>query len=86
MSRLSSNAAAPACHRYALVMEYHPRGTLLHALGSSGRQAVLSWQQRLQLATQVALGLAHLHQQGIAHGGLKSSNVLISTDGKVCKP
>ncbi len=71
-----------AMYRCALVMECHPRGTLLHAL-SSGQQGLLSWPQRLQLARQVALGLAHLHQQGIAHGDLKSANVLISADGKV---
>jgi serine/threonine protein kinase len=62
-------------------MEYYSGGTLMQALGSDSR--VLGWRQRITLALQVASGLQYLHEQGIAHGDIKSSNVLIAADGKV---
>ncbi|KAJ7579671.1 hypothetical protein C8J56DRAFT_963325 [Mycena floridula] len=35
-------------------------------------------------AFQVALGMQYLHKQGIVHGSLKPSNILVKDDGQVC--
>ncbi|GAB1519814.1 hypothetical protein RhiTH_002884 [Rhizoctonia solani] len=36
---------------------------------------------RYGLCIQVATGLSYLHSKGMAHGGLKAANILVSTDG-----
>lgn len=42
------------------------------------RHPPLTWDQRLQVALGIASGLSYLHnKQGVAHGNLKASNVLL---------
>ena len=49
------------------------------------QEARSSLQQRLDLALQVCDGLIYAHQQGVAHLGLKPSNILVATaDGAAC--
>jgi TPR repeat protein/serine/threonine protein kinase len=58
---------------HALVMEYMPLGSLDKVL----RQQKLSYQQKLRIALDIALGLKYLHEKGITHRDLKSLNVLL---------
>ena len=46
------------------------------------RNPPLTWLQRLEIATGVAKGLAHLHGRKIVHGDIKSGNVLLDTNYK----
>ncbi|KAK4760348.1 hypothetical protein SAY87_005241 [Trapa incisa] len=57
--------------------------TLLH--GSRGTDRVpLDWNSRLRIAIGAARGLAHLHCSAeVAHGNIKSSNILIDSDQSV---
>jgi serine/threonine protein kinase len=59
----------------ALVMELYP--SLLQLLHDDC--TVLTWRNKLQLALDVAKGMAHLHtrQRPIVHGDLKPGNILV---------
>jgi tetratricopeptide (TPR) repeat protein len=59
---------------YCIVMEYMPKGSLRDVLSSSQS---LPWEQREQLALDIACGLAFLHGKNILHRDLKSLNVLL---------
>jgi serine/threonine protein kinase len=61
----------------ALVMELYTRGSLLQLLHDDC--TVLTWRSKLQLALDVAKGMAHLHtrQRPIVHGDLKPGNILV---------
>lgn len=61
--------------QFCLVMEYLPGGSLFQLLHSN---TVLSWEMRLRMATDIALGLVFLHQENIVHGNVKSSNVMLN--------
>lgn len=62
-----------------LVYEYMENGSLKDHLHLSGRKA-LSWQTRLQIATDVANALEYLHffcNPPLCHRDIKSSNILL---------
>ncbi len=65
---------------YALVMEI-PQGDTLRALIDRG--AYSNESDALNVAWQVAHGLAFLHQFGIVHRDLKPENIIVSQDGTV---
>ncbi|KAK4760707.1 hypothetical protein SAY87_005600 [Trapa incisa] len=57
---------------------------LLHGSRGSGRTP-LDWDNRLKIAIGVGRGLAHLHHSGkVAHGNIKSSNILLRPDHAAC--
>jgi serine/threonine protein kinase len=60
-----------------LALEYVPQGSLAARLG--GRPYPL--RQALALVEQLAEVVAYLHRQGVIHGNLKPSNVLLAADG-----
>ncbi|KAI4380426.1 hypothetical protein MLD38_006619 [Melastoma candidum] len=70
-----------------LVSDYVPAGSLsvlLHGSRGSGRTP-LDWDSRLKIAICTGKGLVHLHTSGkIAHGNIKSSNVLLRADHVAC--
>lgn len=43
--------------------------------------AALSWVQRIEIAVGAAKGLHHIHENGLIHHSIKSSNVLLFEDG-----
>jgi serine/threonine protein kinase len=67
-----------------VAMEYVPQGSLAAKLAgqsptsSHGRGRV---EAALRLAEQVAEIVSYLHRQGVVHGNLKPSNVLLAADG-----
>ncbi|CAO2204791.1 unnamed protein product [Urochloa humidicola] len=74
-----------------LVYEYMPNGSLfslLHGNRGPGRTP-LEWAARLRIASGAARGLAYIHQSGrrgsgtpkLAHGNIKSTNILIDRYG-----
>ncbi len=60
-----------------LVMEHVPHGSLAARL--TGKPVAI--QQALQLVAQLAAIVSYLHRQGVVHGNLKPSNVLLAADG-----
>ncbi|ERN09539.1 inactive leucine-rich repeat receptor-like serine/threonine-protein kinase At1g60630 [Amborella trichopoda] len=70
-----------------LVYDYFPNGSLfslIHGTRSSGGKP-LHWTSCLKIAEDVATALAYLHHTaGLAHGNLKSSNVLLGPDFESC--
>nr|GME03961.1 probable inactive receptor kinase At2g26730 [Ipomoea batatas] len=67
-----------------LAYEYLPNGSLLNLL----HDAKIGWGSRLGIAATVAGGLAFMHEgllgDKIAHGNLKSSNILMNKDMEAC--
>jgi tetratricopeptide (TPR) repeat protein/predicted Ser/Thr protein kinase len=63
-----------------LVMEFvqgRDLGQILKEVGA------LPWQEALDIARQVALGLEHAHQHGIVHRDVKPENIMVMPDGTV---
>ncbi|KAL4378673.1 hypothetical protein GQ457_02G011670 [Hibiscus cannabinus] len=75
-------------HEKLLVYEYQLNGslfTLLHG-NRSGRR--FEWASRLSVAAKIAEGLAFMHHElhgdGIPHGNLKSSNIMLKSNMEPC--
>ncbi|KAF3855508.1 hypothetical protein F7725_016231 [Dissostichus mawsoni] len=66
----------------AIVTEYCPKGSLNDVL--LNEEIPLNWGFRFSFATDIARGVAYLHQHKICHGRLKSVNCVID-DRWVCK-
>ncbi|XP_077777759.1 atrial natriuretic peptide receptor 1-like [Podarcis muralis] len=66
----------------AIITEYCPKGSLTDVL--LNEDIPLNWGFRLSFATDIAQGMAYLHQHRIYHGRLKSTNCVID-DRWVCK-
>lgn len=71
-----------------LVYDYFPNGSLfslIHGSRVSGGGKPLHWTSCLKIAEDLATGLLYIHQTaGLAHGNLKSSNVLLGSDFESC--
>ncbi|KDP31130.1 hypothetical protein JCGZ_11506 [Jatropha curcas] len=71
-----------------LVYEYQPNGSLFKLLHGSQNGQVFDWGSRLSVAAIIAETLAILHQElredGIAHGNLKSTNILFNNNMEPC--
>ncbi|XP_048327680.2 LRR receptor-like serine/threonine-protein kinase IOS1 [Ziziphus jujuba] len=67
----------------ALIYEYMANGNLESYLSAGGRENVLSWQGRLQIALDAAKGLEYLHngcKPPIVHRDVKTPNILLAED------
>ncbi|POG80764.1 kinase-like domain-containing protein [Rhizophagus irregularis DAOM 181602=DAOM 197198] len=60
---------------YSLVMEYANHGTLRKYLKKD-----LTWDNRFEIAYQLACAVSCLHDEGIVHSDLHSNNVLVHQD------
>jgi serine/threonine-protein kinase len=63
-----------------VVMEYVPGNTLLQRMEAERRMA---WPRVVDIATQIAEGLAVLHRAGIVHGDLNLKNVMVTAQGGI---
>lgn len=62
-----------------LVTEWVEAATLAEVMGSGERMVV---GQMLGIVRSVLLGLAHVHEHGLAHGGVGPTRVLLDSDGR----
>ncbi|XP_052190002.1 probable inactive receptor kinase At2g26730 [Diospyros lotus] len=71
-----------------LVYEYQPNGSLSMLLKGSQTVKALDWSCRLGIAATIANTLAFMHHElledGIPHGNLKSSNILLNANMEPC--
>ncbi|XP_048433497.1 probable inactive receptor kinase At2g26730 [Pyrus x bretschneideri] len=71
-----------------LVYEYQENGSLFRLIHGSHRGQAFDWSSRLSVAARIAEALAFMHKElraeGIAHGNLKSSNVLLNNKMEPC--
>ncbi|CAN6222771.1 unnamed protein product [Urochloa humidicola] len=68
---------------HALVYEYMAGGNLWRALFQSGDETPLPWRRRLEIAVDVAEGLAYLHGfpgGAVVHRDVKPANILLSSE------
>ncbi|GJN14715.1 hypothetical protein PR202_gb01570 [Eleusine coracana subsp. coracana] len=65
-----------------LIYEFVRGGNLHQHLHECSEESSLSWVERFDIITGVARALVHLHRHGIIHFNLKSSNVLLDTNGE----
>ncbi|KAK8577414.1 hypothetical protein V6N13_027690 [Hibiscus sabdariffa] len=71
-----------------VVYEYQPNGSLSRLLRGSENGEAFDWGSRLNIAATVAEALAYMHEElredGIAHGNLKSTNILFNNSMDPC--
>ncbi|XP_050379008.1 probable inactive receptor kinase At2g26730 [Argentina anserina] len=71
-----------------LVYEYQPNGNLFNLLHRSPKGQIFDWGSRLNVADSIAEALAFMHgelnEDGIAHGNLKSMNILFNMAMEPC--
>ncbi|NWT88507.1 IRAK2 protein, partial [Lanius ludovicianus] len=63
------------CH--CLMYPYLPNGSLQNKLQSHDDSAPLTWEMRISISIGVVRAVDYLHNSGILHGNIKSSNVLL---------
>ncbi|KAK1433241.1 hypothetical protein QVD17_10150 [Tagetes erecta] len=69
-----------------LVYEYIPNGTVadhLHGKLANSSSSLFSWSVRFNIAIQTADALAYLHESGIIHRDVKTTNILLDKSFRV---
>ncbi|NWV53495.1 IRAK2 protein, partial [Daphoenositta chrysoptera] len=62
---------------HCLMYPYLPNGSLQNKLQCHDDSAPLTWEMRISISTGVVRAVEYLHNFGILHGNIKSSNVLL---------
>jgi dipeptidyl aminopeptidase/acylaminoacyl peptidase len=76
---ISSSSSSSSSSRHILVMELVEGETLRERMRTGG----ISAREALDVAVQIARGLAAAHARGIVHRDLKPENVVVAKDGRV---
>jgi serine/threonine protein kinase len=76
---LGANAADPSCS--FVISKYYTRGSLDQIVESESASP-LSFEQRLQVAIDIAEGMKYLHLLGLLHRDLKPGNVLLDESNR----
>ncbi|XVF60352.1 hypothetical protein PTKIN_Ptkin08bG0038100 [Pterospermum kingtungense] len=75
-------------HEKLLVYEFQPNGSLFALLHGNRKGLKFEWTSRLNVAARIAEALAFMHSElradGIAHGNLKSSNIMLKNNMEPC--
>ncbi|XP_030456009.1 leucine-rich repeat receptor-like protein kinase PXC2 [Syzygium oleosum] len=64
-----------------LIYQFVPSGSLYKHLHDADESNSLTWRQRFNIVLGMAKGLSYLHQMGVVHYNLKSTNVLLDGSG-----
>ncbi|NXA54738.1 IRAK2 protein, partial [Nothocercus julius] len=62
---------------HCLIYPYLPNGSLQNKLHCQDDSASLPWERRINISTGLIRAVQYLHNFGILHGNIKSSNVLL---------
>ncbi|NXV34905.1 IRAK2 protein, partial [Rissa tridactyla] len=62
---------------HCLIYPYLPNGSLQNQLQPQADSAPLTWEMRISIAVRLIRAVEYLHNFGILHGNIKSSNVLL---------
>ncbi|XP_068763373.1 interleukin-1 receptor-associated kinase-like 2 isoform X3 [Struthio camelus] len=62
---------------HCLIYPYLPNGSLQNKLHCQDDSAPLTWEMRISISTGLIRAVQYLHNFGILHGNIKSSNVLL---------
>ncbi|XP_053158966.1 interleukin-1 receptor-associated kinase-like 2 [Hemicordylus capensis] len=62
---------------HCLIYPYMPNGSLMDRLQCQDGSEPLSWEKRIRISIGLVQAIRHLHNLGIIHGNVKSSNVLL---------
>ncbi|XP_074282623.1 cysteine-rich receptor-like protein kinase 44 [Silene latifolia] len=65
---------------YMLVYKFMPNASLESILRDSSKLVEINWETWYKIILGIAKGLEYLHQAGVLHAGLKTSNVLLDED------
>jgi len=74
-------APDPQNGQLILIMEYAPGGSLADRMNVQSHHSVL---ETIQIASEIAAGLAALHDADVVHRDIKPSNILFDASGKAC--
>ncbi|XP_053932643.1 interleukin-1 receptor-associated kinase-like 2 isoform X1 [Cuculus canorus] len=62
---------------HCLIYPYLPNGSLQNKLHCQDDSALLTWEMRISISIGLLRAVEYLHNSGILHGNIKSSNVLL---------
>ncbi|KAL7986162.1 hypothetical protein Chor_011328 [Crotalus horridus] len=65
---------------HSLIYPYMENGSLLDRLQCQDNSEALTWEKRTRISLGLIKAIQHLHQFGIIHGNIKSSNVLLDAN------
>ncbi|KAL6078326.1 Vascular endothelial growth factor receptor 3 [Balamuthia mandrillaris] len=67
-------------HNHYVVTEFMAKGDLRHFLMSEEGEAMVNYQMMVQMAREIAVGMCHLHSEGIIHRDLAARNLLLTEE------
>ncbi|KAL6078325.1 Tyrosine-protein kinase Fer isoform b [Balamuthia mandrillaris] len=67
-------------HNHYVVTEFMAKGDLRHFLMSEEGEAMVNYRMMVQMAREIAVGMCHLHSEGIIHRDLAARNLLLTEE------
>ncbi|KAF7288477.1 Serine/threonine protein kinase [Mycena chlorophos] len=66
---------------HGILLDYHPASSLDYVLRTGATRSI-PWTIKMAWACDIARNLASLHEQSVVWGDLKTSNIILCTDGR----